>query len=1241
MQLVCRLGALRAWVAVLAALSCCVMAAPSTSLALSQRGHVFRFAFGEPGRGAGQLFEPAGVAVQDATGDVFVADPKNKGVEQFEPVLNESGGLIGESYVRSLPVPGASVAVDNSPEHTGGDPSRGDVYVVNRSGSAIYKFTGEGAAVGMPLRKFEVAEDGIRSTAKLEGIEGIAVDAASSLFVYEQSGMVLVFDDAEANEGVLSMPGCVSGPAAGAFALSSTDGLFVGVLGEGGLPEIAQLQAATCGLLIGALDREDTTAVAVNTQSVPANGVDERDDVYVTNVAEQGEVASSTVAQFAPIAEGVPGALIQRFGAAGLERAAGIAVDDHTGAVYVTDASSGNVYVFDLEPPGPPKIEDLSVISATPAASDARRLTAQVDPEGSATSYHFEYGRESCAVSACTLSATAQAGEGFTTRQASIELGGLAPGTYHFRVAAENASAEGSATVHSQEATFTILGVLAAPPDNRGYEMVSPAATHGATIGLLRSEGGMILASGDGDALTYVATGGAPTEGAEGDGAPEDQQVLSMRGESEWVSQDLATPNAVEKGEAAGHLPEYETFSSDLSLALVTPYGAISPPLLAPGVSEATSYLRADIPLEPGETERQSYQEARANSAFLAPGYLPLFPGEIHFEGATADLSHIVLSSAFALRGAGSGPGLYEWSTGGALTFLSSYEGAPVSQAALGYGGQTTANAMSQGGQRVIWSAPSGIAAHLYLTDTATGKTIRLDRAQGVTEPSSGAAFFQTASPDGSKVFFLDGEKLTAGATAEQEHHDLYVCEITESAGQPSCRLSDLTTGVAKAGELASVRGLMLGASENGTSVYLVAQGVLAANVNASGERAQSGQDNLYQIHEAGGTWATTFIATLSPNDSAGWGDLITGQRSLTARVSPNGRYLAFMSERQLTGYDNEDLSPAADGAHDEEVFLYDSVSQSLTCVSCNVTGERPTGVWDNVKSGEGIGLVVDRTGTWNHNGNGGWLAGNIPGWTAEDTRALADPRYLSNEGRLFFDGAGPVLPAVNDTTRQEEVEEQVEGKKQLVKAQVGVENVYEYEPAGLGSCSQDATAGCLALISAGSSDRESAFLEATASGEDAFFLSAAKLLPQDTEGGLAIYDARVCTQASPCLTAPSTPPHACETAAECHPASFTPAPPFEATGSASFSGAGNLTPVRAGQGANPRQGVNGQTTGKTPTRAQKLAKALAACKKQHQHSKSKRKACEAHARRLYAPKRDTKTSTKTRRSAGDTYARR
>lgn len=39
--------------------------------------HVFEGSFGSEGEGAGQFKDPAGVAVDDTTGDVYVADPGN------------------------------------------------------------------------------------------------------------------------------------------------------------------------------------------------------------------------------------------------------------------------------------------------------------------------------------------------------------------------------------------------------------------------------------------------------------------------------------------------------------------------------------------------------------------------------------------------------------------------------------------------------------------------------------------------------------------------------------------------------------------------------------------------------------------------------------------------------------------------------------------------------------------------------------------------------------------------------------------------------------------------------------------------------------------------------------------------------------------------------------------------------------------------------------------------------------
>ena len=82
----------------------------------------------------------------------------------------------------------------------------------------------------------------------------------------------------------------------------------------------------------------------------------------------------------------------------------------------------------------------------------------------------------------------------------------------------------------------------------------------------------------------------------------------------------------------------------------------------------------------------------------------------------------------------------------------------------------------------------------------------------------------------------------------------------------------------------------------------------------------------------------TRLVAQLSPEDYPDWGSL----RKMPVRVSPNGRWLAFMSNRSLTGYDMHD---AFSGRPDEEVYLYDASGDKLVCASCNPSGARPVGV--------------------------------------------------------------------------------------------------------------------------------------------------------------------------------------------------------------------------------------------------------------------------------------------------------
>ena len=347
-------------------------------------------------------------------------------------------------------------------------------------------------------------------------------------------------------------------------------------------------------------------------------------------------------------------------------------------------------------------------------------------------------------------------------------------------------------------------------------------------------------------------------------------------------------------------------------------------------------------------------------------------------------------------------------------------------------------------------------------------------------------------------------------------------------------------------------------------------------------------------------------IAVLSGVDDPDWGASYLS--APTSRVSPDGRWLAFMSNRSLTGYDNRD---AASGEPDEEVYLYDASSEKLVCASCDPTGARPHG-----RQYDGEGNLT--TGQKEFYANITWLAANIPTWTPESyDNAIYQSRYLSDSGRLFFNASDALVP--KDANSQEDV--------------------YEYEPEGVGPesarCGPSAVsgsdvlrpeheykteegqtgtegAGCVALISSGTSGEESAFMDASENGGDVFFLSAAHLVPGGIENGESLYDAHECTTGSPCPaeTAGSPP---CDTAEGCRAAPEPQPPIYGPPSSATFHGPGNPTP----EGVKPPPPAKGKTAAQI--RAEKLAKALRACKRDK--SKAKRVRCEKQARKTYAKK--------------------
>jgi phosphodiesterase/alkaline phosphatase D-like protein len=836
-------------------------------------------------------------------------------------------------------------------------------------------------------------------------------------------------------------------------------------------------------------------------------------------------------------------------------------------------------------------------------------LHASVNPMGNDTHVYFQYGTESCQndSQACVRTPVPPGTDiaaGGQDVSVAATASGLEPATtYNYRVIASNGLGvtEGPERAFSTQAEGGLV-----LPDGRAWEMVTPADKQGAPVEALTREGGIILASKNGNGLSYVVNG-AQGEEVEGNRSPEMQQVLATRTESGWTSQDIATPNSIAKGIAPGNAPEYQFFTPELSVALVEPPGTGAEPPLVERVTQNTMYLR--------DNKTGTYVPVVSN-ANTPPG--THFDGGVHFETATPDLSHVVFGSSVALTGAGSTAGLYEWS-GGQLRFVSVMPGGKPARAPdLGYYGAVLATAVSNDGSRVFWTTREDLGTrggHLYLRDSVRGETVKLDAAQGVVEAEKGSAEFQGASSDGSRVFFIDRQRLTVDSTAEPGQGvgepDLYECQIVETGGRLACELHDLTVDQ---GAHANVQGLVLGISEDGTRVFLVARGVLAANTNGNGEAAVAGKNNLYELSYDGTEWSRVFIATLSKEDSPEWeGNQIANTAYVTARVSPNGRYFAFMSQAPITGYENVDANPAANGARDEEVFLYDTVAGSLRCVSCNPDGARPEGVLDHETAGEGLGLVVDRRLVWGREGNEHWLAGNIPGWTSQTlVSALYQSRYLSDDGRLFFNSPDGLVPAAKNHK----------------------EDVYEYEPSGVGGC-QSGTGGCVALVSGGESERESAFLEATPDGSSVFFFTEAQLLPgQDTDTAFDIYDARECFASSPCLSPPPGREAPCGETETCRPAEPSQPLPNGPAGTASFTGPStSITPAHVPSTSGGGE-VRGKKASKRITRAQKFKHGLKACRKHHAHSRRKRERCERSVRKRYA-EHYNKQHTKKKRKLG------
>jgi hypothetical protein len=1129
----------------------------------------------DPGLTAVDKFEPSGAFLLQSSGEshlsiyaqsiafskasehLYVADSNadDLWVLKADGSFLEPGGEItgpwgsGCCFIRT--------AADNTATATGGD------LYVSGEGNAVYRIDGTGTAA--PFSATAPYIEGARITGTPAGpfgplaseelqryVGGVAVDSTGNLYVADPTNhRVDEFDSSGKFLGGLS--GTPTGPGGSLVRFGEIAAIGIGAsTGELYVADNAHAAIDVFGAPVVVPDATTKPATAITTTSATLNGEVNPVGIELEECAfEYGE--TEAYGQVAPCA-GPDAAEIGN----GTEPVAVHADVSslHTGAVYHFRLIARNENGTNIEGGDQTFLTGATIdsTSASQVTATSATLETELNPHGLPTTYHFEYDTAPYAEGEPPHGTPvpfpdAGAGSGTLDVFRSAQIQGLQPlTTYHYRVVATNSLG----TSEGPDRSFTTQGAAASLlPDGRQWEMVSPPNKHGAPLEPLTEEGGVIQAAADGSGLTYVALGPLGPE-SEGVRSPTNNQWLSKRGPAGFTTRDITTPHEEINIIKAGEPSEYNLFADDLSASVVTPAGYTP---LSAQTTERTPYRReADGEYVPLVTAANVPAETK-------------FANEVFFRTATPDLSHTLLVSSQVLApGFKAGfepegrPNVYELS-GGSLQLVSvlpsgeaAAEAGLTASVGLGRNGlnmRGMRGAISSDGNRVVFKTETnGTKEHLYLRDVGLGQTVQLDELQLGAAGGPGAATFQAASSDGSKVFFTDASGLTSDSTVKPGQPDLYMCEITVSAGQLSCALSDLSIDH-NPGEAANMNGTVSAIDASGSHAYFAASGVLTNSPNSRGEHAVPGDcDEQFRHAEAPcnlyaydtDAHQISLVAVLSSHDNPDWAVL----GNLTARSSPNGRYLTFMSQRSLTGYDNRD---AGSGQPDAEVYLYDSGDGALRCVSCNPTGARPDGVRAPTRE-EYPGLLVDYPDSWGSvaGGTERWLAASIPGWTWQSLEsALYQSRYLSDSGRLFFTAADALVPT--DTN--------------------GVMDVYQYEPPGVGDCTESSptygqdSGGCVSLISSGTSPEESAFLDASESGDDVFFLTASKLASTDVDNAFDVYDAHACSVASPCTPPPPPPLPACEGDACQQPAN---PPGFETPGTSLLNGPANLTECPKGK---------------------------------------------------------------------------
>jgi hypothetical protein len=1111
--------------------------------------------FGPSGTGAGEFDSVVGVAVDQKDGDVLVYDGAEGGrVYKFDA----SGEPVSFSALGTNEIEGAGavngsegeLAVDSS-----AGPDAGDIYVANDHVVRIYSAAGEllGELTG-------------------GGMCGVAVDGSGAVYVGSYPASVKKY-----------VP--VSNPVTDADETASMQGL--NNVCNVAVDQVGDVYAAT---YFGGIARYE----ALQFGSLEAAGTTIDEDGRTLTVDSTGDLYANSATRIAEYDSS--GTLLSSSGEGELNQSFGVAVNAAADALYAPVGK--RVAIFGAVA----LLTDAITQAAGEIANTGATLNGSVNPDGTATTYQFEYGTEETYGSAAPVS-PASVGSDSTVHALSTQLEGLLPNTvYHYRLRAINQNGytlgadvsfrtTGPAEIEAE--TFSGVSSTQAHLDAKVRDF-SQASTYHYEYGTTTAYGSSTTSSTLGGAEEEVEVS-ALLNGLQPGTAYHFRIVVeNVHGVSHGPDATFTT-----LAPAASGLPDarvYEMVTSpdkENSNVYIPEYiGEISTSRTIFPFQVSPDGSRVTYSADPSAGGNGSsgggggnlYLATRSPTGWTHVNAQPLGDGTAVYQAFNEEVSIGFLDSCAKqqpvspLAPAGYDD-LYAYSVG-AGNYTPLVTSTPPNRSKKAFGAndfqldshscnQIAYAGSSTDGTHVVFEAndaltpqasinPPGeeendiydsVDGQLNLVNVLPSGAVDPDAVVGFPSPSSRFNFYRAVSTDGSRIFWTDLKDGNLYVREDSGTAEAHTVQVDAAVGAGGYYLTASKTGslvfFGKAGDLYAFD------TDTGQTADLTPTGQLLGVVDISDDGSY-----VYFAAEAalaGGATAGQPNLYLIKREGGTWG----APRFVATLASNDAPYIGNEEERGLwSSRVGQKVAQATPDGHtlvfqsyaslggfqtggEPEAYVYDSDSGQIDCASCDPSGEVSYG---------GRPLTVSEN----------------------DEYRL---RYVSSDGsRVFFNTSTALVP--NDVN--------------------GHLDVYEWERQGSGGCDQ--ARGCISLLSGGTSIMGSYLINIGANGDDVFIVTRAQLAAADQNENLDLYDVRADG------VQPVSPP-AC-TGAGCQ--GVPPAPPTFATpSSVTFNGVGNFPPAK----------TSAKTKSKEPTKAQRLAKALKVCAKK---PKRKRAACRKQARKRY-----------------------